>query len=121
MKRIAQAVLWVTLTIPGTAFAADPRGNFAVIGTGDVACAEYTTEQSTGGADQFLAEAEVSWVQGFLTAYNVYVPTVDGDITSTTTAGAVKGWLSSYCARHPLYKIVIAATELVAELKARKH
>jgi hypothetical protein len=62
---------------------------------------------------------EDSWLNGYITAYNQYVPLAKGDVATGTDANGLTGWIDNYCAAHPLDYVAQAATALITELRAR--
>jgi 2-methylcitrate dehydratase PrpD len=67
------------------------------------------------GLDQYVLE---SWVQGFLTATNVFF-TGSSDLSHGTDSEGIMAWVDNYCKEHPLETLATAAVDLVFQLMAR--
>lgn len=80
-------------------------------------CGNWTAErkQRSGRAVQME-----SWVMGFLTALNLYVPATGGDIAKSADVEGFYGWLDKYCGDHPLDTFVGAVMTLADELHTRR-
>jgi hypothetical protein len=101
----------------GVANAADSHGGFATYGAGATSCGEHTRFVRAHSDHE---QADVTWVLGFLTAYNLYGWKGD-DVASHTDGDAVQQWLGNYCASHPLDYVSDAAQQLIAEFRRRSH
>lgn len=62
--------------------------------------------------------ADVSWLNGFLSGYNVWSPE-PGTATSATDMRGMVAWIDNYCRAHPLETVGTAATVLVYTLRER--
>jgi hypothetical protein len=68
-----------------------------VIGPGANSCGTWT---STIGIPAHLQYE--GWVLGYVSAYNFYVLSIDTDVSRTTDARGILGWIDGYCVTHPL-------------------
>jgi hypothetical protein len=63
--------------------------------------------------------AEMEWVDGFISAFNIYRSTT-GNVVTGTDMNGVYAWIDNYCAAHPLDKIAGATDALLKELSQRQ-
>ena len=92
------------------------RGQFARLGVGNLECGLWTQARQSGDVFAVWWKTLIlGWVQGFLTAYNVYGPHMF-DVTSGAAADAVAEWTDNYCVQHPHDNIADAAEALIGEL-----
>ena len=110
MKHFIIAVMLTCMVTP--ALGADANGNYRVIGEGVNSCGEWTSQRA--GKTEFAA----TWVLGFVSAYNRYVPDVSS-IAKGTDAQGIWAWVDNYCAANPINDIDDAAGALVTFLKNR--
>ena len=61
---------------------------------------------------------QISWVQGFLSAFNYYV-SKSGNVLSGIDNNGIFAWIDNYCAAHPLDDIATATFAFIAELSKR--
>lgn len=96
----------------------DEEGEYTKFGAGNFPCDVLMHAQQGGDAQgQSWPIIIVSWVQGFLTAYNLY-----GSLAITRLADPEDSekWVNNYCLQHPLSTLSGAAQALVAELHKQK-
>ena len=60
-------------------------------------------------------ESFAAWLNGFMTASNIYA-TDTWDITANTDLNGMLGWVDNWCKSHPTEKFAAAVTELSAYL-----
>jgi hypothetical protein len=80
-------------------------------GAGAQSCGAWTQERKTGSVNM-----ELSWIQGFISAYTHYNQT---DIFEGTDIPAITAWMDTYCAANPLETIYNGAVQLVETLRKR--
>ena len=98
------------------AVAADARGKFEVIGSGNLSCQRWLDDRRVGGTSAVQSEM---WIAGFLTAYNHYVYK-GHDITDRFEGGYLLDWIDDYCRKRSPNQLHIAAHELVLMLRRRR-
>ena len=95
----------------------DPRPNqegaYEVLGVGTISCEVWTKDRADKNNDRNFIN--VAWVQGYLTAVNVFG---DGPshLAKGTDAEGIMTWIDNYCAQHPGHSLTVAAKALVNEL-----
>ena len=116
MKKYLCLLIFLTIW-PNTSGAfPNERGEYAKFGVGNLQCGLWTQARQSGDVYAVWWKTLIlGWVQGFVTAYNVYGPQMF-DVDSGAGADAVAEWTDSYCVQHPHDSIAGAATALVAEL-----
>jgi len=93
---------------------AGTRENSMVLGAGTLACSQWTARSRTA-PDAYIM---MSWVHGYVSAYNfLYWPS--GDITAKTDSAGIAVSLDTYCAVHPTDTLGVATTSLLVDLAAR--
>jgi hypothetical protein len=96
----------------------DEKGEYTKLGVGNLECGVWTqARQSSDVYAVWWKTLVLGWIQGFLTAYNLYGPGTP--VTKGTDAYGVAGWVDNYCVQHPLNNIASATVALVAELHKR--
>jgi hypothetical protein len=99
----------------------DENGQYTKLGVGNLECGLWTQARQSGDVYAVWWKTLIlGWVQGFLTANNLYGHGTF-DVTKGTDADDVAGRVDDYCVQHPLNNIAGAAEALVTELhKPRK-
>jgi hypothetical protein len=81
----------------------------ALGGAANVVCGHFASEMDKGpAADLMLGVTVISWVHGYLTAYNETLsksPEVAGDLSRGLTDTDVVSWIADYCSDHPNERI----------------
>jgi hypothetical protein len=95
----------------------DKTGHYTVLGNGNSSCGQWIADRKENG---WLARMDETWVQGFLTAYNLY-DTGPDNVTKGIDSAGVNTWIDNYCAEHPLDSTESAAQALIVELTIRKN
>ena len=94
----------------------DETGEYTKLGVGNLECGLWTQAQQIGDVNAVWWKTLIlGWVQGFLSAYNFYVPGTS-NITKETDSQGVARWIDDYCLHHRADSISDAAEALVAEL-----
>lgn len=86
-----------------------------VLGPGAASCGTWAADRQRNEARSVLNQA---WVQGFVTAYNVYGPTRDG-MSRPMEPRALIVWVDNYCDANPQKDIYDAARALVEDPDGR--
>lgn len=81
-------------------------------------CGKWTAERAVRSGQAVQMQ---SWILGFLTALNLYVPATEGNIARTADIEGFYGWLDQYCRENPLNAFTSAAMALASELQRRTH
>jgi hypothetical protein len=114
MKCIRQFAFLATILVPSAGWAMEP-GQFENLGIGNDSCGQWTQTRREVG---YRWQAYMSWVQGFLTAYNVFTEGTH-DVTRGVDSDGLAGWIDNYCQQHPLDNLAAAAQQLTTELISR--
>jgi hypothetical protein len=114
MRRSCRWVVLLLIFYPVICDARPGPGGYMIVGPGAVSCANWTKLRR----DVVLSTPIVTWVQGFLTSYNLYGPG-SHDVTHGKNPDGIPGWIDNYCAQNPLNNIADAAEKLVSTLSAR--
>jgi hypothetical protein len=96
----------------------------ALGGGARVICGSFVAEMEKGPfANQLYGNTVISWVHGFLTAYNEvlsYSPQIGGDLSQGLDEVEVINWVADYCGRHRDQLIPDAAHEMIVYLFQRR-
>ena len=106
MKQLWLGLLATLITLPIPCQARpNQEGAYEVLGVGTISCEVWTK-------GNFI---NVAWIQGYLTAVNVFG---DGPshLAKGTDAEGIMTWIDNYCAQHPGHSLTVAAKALVNEL-----
>ena len=87
-----------------------------VIGKGNESCGSWLQNR---GAQSYAEGAQLSWVTGYVTAFNNYADHRSGDISGGTDADGLFSWIDAYCQGHPLDNLFRASGALIRELEKR--
>ena len=115
MKKLSVAIVLAGMLLAGEAGA----DKYRVWGSGTVSCGTWITHR---GSNSFLADAEFSWVQGFITGLNAGLPNDSsnyGQVGAQLDPNAVEVWVDNYCQAHPLNDLADAATVLYVYAKVQ--
>ncbi len=117
MRAIATLLTFALLGLSPVA-AKDFDGEFAVFSVGGKSCAEYLDARRTGGRAQ---HDFTTWVQGYLSAFNLIVPNTY-DILGTRDFDNAVQWLDQHCLENRETPFVNATAQLTINLfPARKN
>jgi hypothetical protein len=92
VKRLILIAMSSLLLAAPLARAADEDSNYVIWGVGKKSCNSYSQARSQGKADEFR-----SYVAGYLTAYNAFMPETYNIAPGQQTDG-VLAWLDDHCA-----------------------
>jgi hypothetical protein len=96
----------------------DEQGEYEKLGVGNLECGLWTQARQSGDMYAVWWKTLIlGWVQGFLTAHNLYGP---GTPHSGSDAYSVGGWVDDYCRQHPVDSIAGAAETLVEDLQKHR-
>ena len=85
-----------------------------ILGPGGASCGTWSGDRQRNEARSQLNQA---WVQGFVTAYNVYRP--QDSTAKPMDSRAMVAWVDNYCDANPLKDISDAAKALVEDPDGR--
>lgn len=94
----------------------DAKGKYTVLGPGNSSCGTWTEDRKE---HDLLAIEDASWVQGFISGYNLFGPG-SGNVTASTDSDGTMAWIDNYCVSHPLDSLDAATQNLIFELKSRR-
>ena len=114
MIRPMGIALMLCISIVRPLGARDFNGFFYVFGEGNSSCGSWLAEKGTA-----MEHLDLSWVLGFITAFNAYGLFVDKDVALGTNSDGLAAWIDNYCRAHPRENIAKAAERLIAEFRAR--
>ena len=111
--------------VPGAPTPQPKPGYYKSIGNGGRAiCGSFVAEMEKGpNANQLFGMTVISWIHGFLTAYNEafsYSPIIGGDLAQGISELEVINWVADYCSSHPDDEIAAAAHEMIVYLFQRR-
>ena len=109
-------VAGMLLANPGGAHAADGAGNFAVKGVGLERCERFSAEKAANSQTYWYF---LSWLNGYLSAYNQYVPDTY-DITPRTSIANLASAFEVYCRQNPDRTFLEGAISLTQAVAARR-
>jgi hypothetical protein len=112
---IGVVVASLALAVPN-AFAADQEGNFAVKGIGLERCERYVAEKTANSQTFWYF---LSWLNGYLTAYNQYQPETY-DITPRTDVRNLAAAFETYCTQNPKHSFLQGAISLTRSVAERR-
>lgn len=115
-------VLAMSLFLPATINAADIDGKYAVsVANGKMgSCGQYITARDEGRRSKYRKEnRHISWIFGYLTAYNRQTPDT-WSIEGQTDTSAILLWLENYCKQTPLTDFAQAMELLTDELHPKR-
>ena len=94
------------------------EGPASLVGAGEFKCGEYRSHRQFKQDAQ--VEADVTWIFGWISAYNAYAHPRNDAPTADLDFNFVRQWLDAYCQSHPMNNLATASDALIAELKARR-
>lgn len=112
MKRLLAAAI-IGLMTHGTAAAADGKGKYTVLGAGTTSCATWSRERK---ADSPQSRSLMSWVHGYISAYNAYVSKKE-NIFDKLDIAIVVDWVDSHCLYHVNNDLHSTADALIESFK----
>jgi hypothetical protein len=85
-------------------------------GGGGMTCGSWIKERETNNH-----YVKLSWIQGFLSAYNQYSYTGNNPngIFGSTDANSLTVWMDNYCRNNPLEEVYSGTLILIEELKSK--
>jgi len=95
--------------------AADADGYYRT--TGAPSCAQFIDGQRSGKSVEALQN--LSWIAGYVSAYNASVPATYDILGNAGIDGAAL-WMSNYCSVHPLEDIARGMETLVREQRPKR-
>ena len=84
---------------------------------GTQSCGTWTAEKEKD-RDGWMMLNFMSWVGGYLTAYNLWVEDGSGPVNETQLEGAY-AWIGNYCWDNPLDSVSTAAARLIVTIEAK--
>jgi hypothetical protein len=112
MKTLSLALAIVVAVIPTTLSAQ----KITIWGYGNNLCSSWTKDAKT----ELLHYQHEAWLLGFLSGYNWHsMGNPSGNVIRDEDSSALVAWVDNYCYAHPLDPIVLAADQLIDELRRR--
>jgi hypothetical protein len=84
-------VLTIFIATNPLSHAADDTGQYLTMGLGNLSCKSFLSEDEEGAAYY------LSWLAGYMTAYNHLSEDTFSILGKTKTIGQVESWLRDYC------------------------
>lgn len=97
-------------TIP-LSHAADDTGQYLTMGLGNLSCKSFLNEDEEGAAYY------LSWLAGYMTAYNHLAEDTYSILGKTKTIGQLESWLRDYCTVNGDQTFEYAIRNLLRNLK----
>ena len=88
---IRLALLSLLISISSPNYAADDTGQYQTMGLGNLSCKSFLSEDEEGAAYY------LSWLAGYMTAYNHLSEDTYSILGKTKTIGQIESWLRDYC------------------------
>ena len=104
-------VFTVSPLLLSPANAADDTGNYLTMGLGNASCKSFLNEDDEGAAYY------LSWLAGYMTAYNFTQEDTYSILGETKTVAQVESWLRDYCTINGEETFEQAARNLLRNLK----
>jgi hypothetical protein len=115
LRRVAVFSILGLVALVSTALAKDEAGAYAWMGMNN-SCGTFVRGRDLARSGvSALEEQYVTWLSGYLTAYNVLQPQTF-DVTRGTDIPSLMLWLENYCKRSPLSTFVDATIALTQKL-----
>ncbi len=94
-----------------SSYAADDTGNYLTMGLGNASCKSFLSEDDDGAAYY------LSWLAGYMTAYNFSQEDTYSILGETKTVAQVESWLRDYCTVNGNESFEQAVRNLLRNLK----
>ena len=113
LNLLSVSILLFTLLIASNfpSHAADDTGQYLTMGLGNLSCKSFLNEDEAGAAYY------LSWLAGYMTAYNHLAEETYSILGETKTIGQVESWLRDYCTVNGEEKFESAIRNLLRNLK----
>lgn len=110
MRSACLAVGLLVAAIPSSPVAQDSSKQFAVEGSGRLACSDFIRARSDRGSGEY--QRMIGFTEGYLTGANRYEPSTF-DLTPWHNAAALDLILESHCSKNPKDALVSVAQRMV--------
>lgn len=87
-----------------------------ILGHGNESCGTWLQNR---GSQSYAEAAQLSWVLGYVTAFNNYAEHQSGNISAGTDSDGLFSWIDAYCRANPLDTLLRASGALIRELERR--
>ncbi|MCY1215947.1 hypothetical protein D9M72_278050 [compost metagenome] len=118
--RVISTVALAAALMCGAAHAVQPN-EFVTIGAGTSqdSCGDWLRGRAAavGSADKIREHILMSWVQGFMSSFNVTQKA--GDAIAMPSPETIGAWMDNACRRNPLTSVFVHTTVLSVELRTR--
>lgn len=104
-------VLALLITSYSPSYAADDTGQYLTMGLGNLTCKSYLNEDEEGAAYY------LSWLAGYMTAYNHLAEDTYSILGKTKTIEQLESWLHDYCTVNSDHTFESAIRNLLRNLK----
>jgi len=120
MKRriwaMAFALIAVCVWPPRSLGLPDETGNYEKLGVGNLECENWTQARRSGDVFAVWWKTLIlGWVQGYVSAFNLYNPNIVA-IHRSADIAIMADWVDTYCQEHPANDIADAAEAVVSRL-----
>ena len=92
-------------------YGADETGQYLIMGLGNASCESFMSEDELGQAYY------LSWLAGYMTAYNYTQDETYSIMGKTKTVNQIQSWLRDYCTVNPDEKFEAAVRKMINNLK----
>ncbi len=108
-------IIVLVLVLASSARAQMRTEQHMVIGAGVDSCGTWNAER----ANQSRRNENAAWILGYVSAFNRYRLTRDGNVAKGIDSNGLIGWIDAFCASHPLNMIETAGAGLIEELRQK--
>ena len=108
---VISAVSLILLTPSNLTQAADEAGQYLIMGLGNASCKSFIAEDELGQAYY------LSWLAGYMTAYNYIQEDTYSIMGETKTVNQIQSWLKDYCTINPDVSFEAAVRKMIINLK----
>ena len=115
MRKTLAIVAWCA-ALAAPAQAADSDGKFAVEGVGEAPCQAFVEARAARSVDYFAFEG---WIEGFVTAANLYLPQTY-DLTPWESTEVLAAVIETNCRREPDFAFVLMVRKLLREIDGQR-
>lgn len=117
MKRTIAFVIAIAAASPSTPTLAQERSPTAILGYGEINCAQWTElQENKEPSARTLRFLVLAWVEGYVTSAAKGSDIAEPKLSSMSNGNAVGHWLQIYCGNHPSYRVANASAAFASHL-----